>query len=131
MAKKMLINADMLLATPRTFEKSPVAPVDVVAPVEVVRKEVAPAVSVPISIPKQVVEEIPIPIIEKRETNSVQRGLKPGETRATFIVQETTLDKIKAVAYWDRCNIKDVIDDAFEAYIKDYEQKKGPIQTIP
>jgi hypothetical protein len=128
MAKKMLINADMLLATPRTFEKSSIAPV---TPVDVVREEIGPTVSIPISIPKQVVEEIPIPIVEKREINSVQRGLKPGETRATFIVQETTLDKIKAVAYWDRCNIKDVINDAFEAYIKDYEQKKGSIQTIP
>jgi hypothetical protein len=124
MAKKMLINADMLLATPRTFEKSAVAPVDVV------REEAVPTVSVPLSMPKQVVEETPS-ITEKKEINSVQRGLKPGETRATFIVQETTLDKIKAVAYWDRCNIKEVINIAFEAYIKDYEQKKGPIQTIP
>jgi hypothetical protein len=124
MAKKMLINADMLLATPRIFEKSPVAPVDVV------REEVAPMVSVPNSIPNQVIEETPS-ITEKKEINSVQRGLKPGETRATFIVQETILDKIKAVAYWDRCNIKDVINDAFEAYINDYEQKKGSIQTIP
>jgi hypothetical protein len=125
MAKKMLINADMLLATPRTFEKKPVVAV------EVGEEVVNPIDSEPLSIQKQAIEETPSSIAAKKEINSVQRGLKPGETRATFIVQETALDKIKAVAYWDRCNIKEVINAAFEAYIKDYEQKNGMIQLIP
>jgi hypothetical protein len=122
MAKKMLINADMLLATPRTFEKKPI--------VEIGEEFVSPIVTEPLSIEKQIIET-PSPIAEKKDINSVQRGLKPGETRATFIVQETALDKIKAVAYWDRCNIKEVINAAFDAYIKDYEQKNGSIQSIP
>jgi hypothetical protein len=123
MAKKMLINADMLLATPRTFEKKPI--------VEIGEEVVSPIVPEPLSIEKQIIEVVTSPIADKKDINSVQRGLKPGETRATFIVQETALDKIKAVAYWDRCNIKEVINAAFDAYIKDYEQKNGSIQSIP
>jgi hypothetical protein len=30
------------------------------------------------------------------------KGLRPGWTRATFIVREETVQQLKAVAYWDR-----------------------------
>ena len=34
---------------------------------------------------------------------------KEKETRATFIVREDLLDKVKALAYWDREMIKNII----------------------
>ena len=64
-------------------------------------------------------------------TKSSQEGTKEKETRATFIVNEDLLDKLKAIAYWDRSLIKDVINTALEDAIKKYEKKNGEIKPIP
>jgi len=50
---------------------------------------------------------------------SSQAGLQHGWTRATFIVQTELLEKVKALAYWERRSIKEVIDEALEFYLKD------------
>jgi len=50
-------------------------------------------------------------------TKSSQEGLKDGWTRATFIMREDHLNKIKAIAYWKRKNIKEVMDEALGAYL--------------
>jgi hypothetical protein len=62
---------------------------------------------------------------------SSEEGCKEEETRATFIVNEQSLEKIKAVAYWERQSIKDVIAEALRVYIQEYEQRTGPIKSIP
>lgn len=60
-----------------------------------------------------------------------QKGTKEDETRATFIVNETLLSKIKALAYWHRQDIKDVVRDAFQDKVNKYEKINGPIKSIP
>lgn len=50
--------------------------------------------------------------------NTAYAGLKKDWTRATFIVKKEHLEKVKAVAYWDRKKLKDVIADALESYLK-------------
>ena len=84
-------------------------------------------------------EEIPA-IIKKRgrpQTNyrdiskSSQEGCKESETRATFIIPEADLAIIKAIAYWEREQIKDVIKAAIREYGKSYIAKKGPIEPKP
>jgi hypothetical protein len=131
MAKKMLINADMLLATPRSVEKQAtvIQEVKTEEKPRIPQSIVAPEVEAPVV--EKIAEAPQAQVVEKKEASSVQKGLKAGETRATFIVQETALDKIKAIAYWDRCNIKDVINTAFDQYIKEYEQKNGAVQNTP
>jgi hypothetical protein len=47
-----------------------------------------------------------------------QEGLKDGWTRATFILRKDHLEKIKAFAYWKRKNIKEVIDEALQTFLK-------------
>ena len=47
-----------------------------------------------------------------------KQGLKEGWTRATFIVRDEHLEKVKALAYWTRKEIKEVIDEALGAYLK-------------
>jgi len=42
---------------------------------------------------------------------------KEGEVRATFIVKESKLEKLKAIAYWERAKIKDIHDAALEMYL--------------
>jgi uncharacterized protein YnzC (UPF0291/DUF896 family) len=47
-----------------------------------------------------------------------QRGLQKGWTRNTFILRKEYLEKIKALAYWERKTIKDLVDEALGLYLK-------------
>lgn len=72
------------------------------------------------------------PVTSTREiTKSSQEGTKEGETRATFIIKEELLDKVKALAYWERLKIKDVLNTALEETVARYEKKNGDIKPIP
>lgn len=62
---------------------------------------------------------------------SSQEGCKEAETRATFIVSEADLERIKAMAYWERITIKEIVNAALREYIKRHETKNGPIQPMP
>jgi hypothetical protein len=52
-------------------------------------------------------------------TTASQEGLPDGWIRATFIVQEKHLAKIKALAYWERKQIKEIMTEALSAYLAD------------
>jgi hypothetical protein len=58
--------------------------------------------------------------------NSLERGLQDGWTRATFVLRKDYLSKLKAVSYWDRKKIKEVIDEALGAYLN--EKKVKPMK---
>lgn len=68
---------------------------------------------------------------KKEITKTSQIGTKEKETRATFIVNEDLLEKMKALAYWDRVLIKDIVNTAFEEHIARYEKKNGEIKEAP
>ena len=53
-----------------------------------------------------------------RRGTTTSKGLRPGWTRATFIVREETVQQLKAVAYWDRKELKRVIEEALTAYLQ-------------
>lgn len=53
------------------------------------------------------------------------------EVRATFIVRPDLNEKMKAIAYWDRKLIKDVVNEAFEAFINKYEKSHGQLVSPP
>ncbi len=53
-------------------------------------------------------------------------GLSDGWIRATFIMREDSLEKIKDFAYWERLQIKEVIDEALENYFEDKKVRKRP-----
>lgn len=63
---------------------------------------------------------------QREITKSSQEGTKEGETRATFILQEELLDKLKAVAYWDRVLVKDVLNTALQEYVEKRKPKPRP-----
>ena len=72
------------------------------------------------------------PVTQTKEiTKSSQEGTKENETRATFIINEELLEKLKAIAYWDRVLIKDVINTALQEAVVRYEKKSGEIKPIP
>ena len=64
-------------------------------------------------------------------TKSSQEGTKENETRATFIVREDLLDKLKAIAYWERTMIKGVVNTALQEAVAKYEKRNGEIKPIP
>ena len=68
---------------------------------------------------------------KKEITKTSQIGTKEKETRATFIVQEDLLEKMKALAYWDRVLIKDIINQALQEHITRHEKKNGEIKSLP
>jgi hypothetical protein len=49
---------------------------------------------------------------------AAQQGLQDGWTRATFILRKHHLEELKALAYWERRTIKEVIDEAVGSYLK-------------
>ena len=51
---------------------------------------------------------------------------RDGYTRATFIVREDLVDKIKALAYWERMEIKEVLEEAILNHIKGKKIKSIP-----
>ncbi len=71
------------------------------------------------------------PKAKKEITKTSQIGTKEKETRATFIVNEDLLEKMKALAYWDRVLIKDIVNQALEEHIARHEKKNGEIKAMP
>jgi hypothetical protein len=67
----------------------------------------------------------------KKVTKSSEEGTKENEIRATFIINKELLEKLKAVAYWDRVLIKTVVNTALEEAIAKYEKKSGAVNPIP
>lgn len=51
------------------------------------------------------------------DVRSAERGLPKGWTRATLIVRQEHLKKLKALAYWDRVTIKHLLDKALSALL--------------
>ena len=80
---------------------------------------------------EQTAEQAEPKAAKKEITKTSQKGTKEKETRATFIVNEDLLEKMKSLAYWDRVLIKDIVNTAFEEHIARYEKKNGPIKEMP
>jgi hypothetical protein len=59
-------------------------------------------------------------------TKSSQKGIREGYTRATFIVNEDLLEKVKNVAYWERKQIKDVVEEALESHVAGRDTRSIP-----
>ena len=47
-----------------------------------------------------------------------QAGLPDGWTRATFIVREANLEQLKALAYYHRRPLKDILEEALARYLR-------------
>lgn len=72
------------------------------------------------------------PVTQTKEiTKSSQEGTKENETRATFIVNEDLLEKVKAIAYWERELIKETINRALQETVDSYIKKNKTLKPIP
>src|SRR4051812_36131401 len=81
------------------------------------------------AIPKE--QEIPT---ANKTQSSVKKGLKRGETRKTYIINEDLAEQLDAVAFWERKNIKDVANEAIRKYINEYaldnKNKQNVLPTL-
>ena len=57
------------------------------------------------------------PTIKREIVNSSQEGLQENWTRATFIMREDLLKRLKDYAYTDRRSLKDIMNEMAEAYL--------------
>lgn len=74
-------------------------------------------------------EQVDTNTLRKEAKLSVKAGLKEGETRATLILREDVIEKYKAISYWDRRPLKEVVDDALSTFLTLYEAKNGQIKS--
>jgi len=58
---------------------------------------------------------------------AVKSRKQKSEIRATFILSEDHHNSIKAISYWERKMLKDILYEALEAYISEYKKNKGEI----
>lgn len=63
---------------------------------------------------------------KSKQSDSVRKGLQEGWVRSTFIIKEEHLEKIKAIAYWDRLSIKDVLNSIFSEILANKNIKPLP-----
>ena len=60
-----------------------------------------------------------IPHVSVIDSSTSSKGLPKGWTRATFIVRQDLVHKVKRAAYLDRKQIKDLVTEALDAYLVD------------
>jgi hypothetical protein len=60
-----------------------------------------------------------------------QRGLKDGWIRATFILRKNHLGELKALAFWERKKIKEVINEVLRLYLKRKETRAKIYRKSP
>jgi len=58
------------------------------------------------------------PIKRTEITKTTQEGTYEGEIRATFIIKENKLELLKALAYWERKKIKDLLDESIDSLLQ-------------
>ena len=63
--------------------------------------------------------EVKTPHVSHMSASASSQGLPEGWTRATFIVRQDLVHKVKRAAYWDRKQIKDIVTEALDAYLVD------------
>lgn len=58
------------------------------------------------------------PTIKREITKSSQEGLPDNWTRATFILREDLLKRLKNYSYTDRRSLKEIMNEMIEAYLQ-------------
>ena len=60
--------------------------------------------------------------------NTSHKGLPEGWTRATFILKEDYMKKIKAQAYWQRTTVKELLEEALAHYFEGKDIEDIPVR---
>lgn len=83
----------------------------------------------------RIIEKAVMDYVYKKESielkNPPKKRTGDKDTGTTFIIKKEVVDKIKALAYWEKETIKMIFDKALKSYINKYESEKGPIKQKP
>ena len=52
------------------------------------------------------------------------------EARTTIVTKSHQINKLKAIAFWDRKSLKEVFEEAISMYLDNYEKQNGEIKNI-
>jgi len=63
-------------------------------------------------------QEIVITKTKKQASSSVSLGLPEGYTRATFIIKQEHVDRLKALAFVKKVSIKELVDQSMVKFLK-------------
>jgi hypothetical protein len=66
---------------------------------------------------------------ETKTEKIIEKKNKPSNT--TLQINIENLEKMRAIAYWDRVLLKDIVNTALSEYIEQYESKNGTIKVAP
>lgn len=66
-----------------------------------------------------------------KENHSKDEKDKAIEIRATIIVEADLFHEIKAISYWERKKIKDVVNESFKEYVEKYKKENNGLKGIP
>jgi len=58
------------------------------------------------------------PVSRTEITKTTQERTYEGDIRATFIIKENKLELLKALAYWERRKIKDLLDESLNSFLQ-------------
>ena len=62
------------------------------------------------------------------DSSKIKKKPDNKEIRATFIIKEDNIKRLKAIAYWEKDKIKNILNEALSKYIELYEKEKGAIK---
>lgn len=66
------------------------------------------------------------PLREEEPVLSTRKGVTPGYERHTYVVRQDLADLVEAKAWWDRKDIKQVMEDALVQYFADLSVRPIP-----
>jgi hypothetical protein len=58
------------------------------------------------------------------DSNSNNKQKRLEDTRTTIIIHTETYEKIKAIAYWERKQIKDLVEKSFKLLLNQYSESE-------
>lgn len=69
------------------------------------------------------------PQVEERPKSA--RGLRPGLNRFSIVLPVGLMDDLRAVAYWNKMTVKDVIVQFLDSSMEKYKEIHGDVLPIP
>lgn len=61
---------------------------------------------------------------QKKEPDDKNKSIETESARTTIIVNVSTYEKIKAIAFWERKTIKEIIEKSFTLYLNQYTSEE-------
>jgi hypothetical protein len=72
-----------------------------------------------------------VEMVKKRPTMGKNKGLKVGEERVSFVLNEGQYQNLQNIAYWERKTLKETVIGIFEKAFAEFEAKHPNFEPRP